>query len=295
MASLALWALAWVLVHHVTGHRTPQRKGKLALSLAAGISLIAGVALLPSGLHLQKVVARLLMPAGLLWLLGLALLGFALRQGARRPALAVGLFWAAFWALSCPRLSHLALRSLEAPFLRTNPFEGPPLEAVAVLGGGTAPFPSRLGPSGDRVVLAAQLLHAGRTQQVVVTGSSISGIGPHRSLARETADVLERLAVSTSSIVRLEGDRNTSEEIAALKTWWDAQEAPGPLGLITSAWHLPRALHLARRAGLEVEPLPADLRSRELGWGLLDVLPDAEALFVMHRAAWEYLGRAVGR
>ena len=52
---------------------------------------------------------------------------------------------------------------------------------------------------------------------------------------------------------------------------------------------------IARRSGLDAEPIPADFRGAT-GWdGLNSVIPDAAGFRNIQRACWEYLGAAVGR
>ncbi|NJK89436.1 MAG: DUF218 domain-containing protein, partial [Myxococcales bacterium] len=91
--------------------------------------------------------------------------------------------------------------------------------------------------------------------------------------------------------------RNTSpQEIAAIAAWVKTATAVRSLGLLTSAWHLPRAMALAEREGLEVVAIAADVQfEASVGESILDYLPHGPAFQLVHRAAWETLGRAVGR
>jgi uncharacterized SAM-binding protein YcdF (DUF218 family) len=94
--------------------------------------------------------------------------------------------------------------------------------------------------------------------------------------------------------VRLPGAHTTSEEIPALaeevrRRGWSR------LGLITSAWHMPRSLRLTAAAGLEVTPLAADFRSGEAQATLVELLPSAAGASYVRLAAWEGLGMLLGR
>jgi uncharacterized SAM-binding protein YcdF (DUF218 family) len=66
--------------------------------------------------------------------------------------------------------------------------------------------------------------------------------------------------------------------------------------LVTSAAHMPRAVGVFRKAGLEVSPSPADFLT---GWAQPDlpfrILPDPEALNQSNIALHEYVGSAIYR
>ena len=115
----------------------------------------------------------------------------------------------------------------------------------------------QLGMSGDRVLLAARLWHAGKTQFLVASGCS-------------------------------------RDEVAAYRTL-QARFGWRRMGLISSAWHLPRAMGLAGRAGLPVTPLGADWRGRRHPLQVRTLVPQAEGFIYVHWACWEHLGRWVGR
>ena len=274
-----------------------RRRTRIALGAAIGaFTLIAVVlALSRMGFGEQKVLARLIMPAGLLWLALFAAAVTALRLGHRRGAAAAfGLFVAYSIAGSVP-LGRALVRRLERAI--------PPapanarFEAVFVLGGGTqlgrggAP---QLGPAGDRVRLAAALWHQGRTPLLVASGRSPPpyGLG---NLADHTVELWGQMGVPRDATLTL-GGRNTSEEVAAYAELARAQ-GWARTGLVTSAWHLPRAMAQAKRQGFEVTPLPADFRAGRPRRALhpVFVVPQRAGFELIEIAAWEYLGRWLGR
>jgi len=190
------------------------------------------------------------------------------------------------------------LAQIEAPYREIDPLQGPTLDAVVVLGGGTASVDGRprLDLAGDRVLLGAQLHRIGRTKRLVTTGSSIPALGPPRDLTDETAAIWRSLGVPEDAIVRLPEPKNTRQELDAVKAWVETSTSVQTIGLVTSAWHLGRALAQAERVGLEVQPLPADVRGgSEPGRNLQDYIPAGPGFEQVHRATWELLGRAVGR
>ena len=96
------------------------------------------------------------------------------------------------------------------------------------------------------------------------------------------------------AIIRI-GGQNTSEEISALRR---AVEEHGwnRVGLVTSSWHMPRAMRNARRHGVQAIPIPADFWSDgPPGPWQLALIPSADAMATTHRALLEFVGMAVGR
>ena len=259
---------------------------------AAGFAIGA---LLPGLFFASKWLGSLLMPSGLAWL---ALLVGTARMMARRArgrhALAAGLV--VFWVVSNGWFGALMLRHLEAPYRSSV---AGPFDAVAVLGGGTSTRPDgspQGSPSGDRILTAARLYHRGATPRLVTTGSAVEGLFTTEtfSLARQTAILLNELDVPASAIVEVAGPRNTKEELEALAVLV-RDRGWRRVGLVTSAWHLRRAMRHARRLGLELTPIGADFRGGRPLPNAIELLPSAEGMYRTRLALWELLGALAGR
>ncbi|MHB8902668.1 MAG: YdcF family protein, partial [Thermoguttaceae bacterium] len=67
------------------------------------------------------------------------------------------------------------------------------------------------------------------------------------------------------------------------------------LGLVTSAWHMKRALRLARVNGLSLQPLPADFRGTAIEWAPRDFNPTGSGFLKSELACKEILAGLVGR
>ena len=104
----------------------------------------------------------------------------------------------------------------------------------------------------------------------------------------------EGCCLADEAILTLSQPRNTREEVAAYR---ELVERRGwqRVGLITSGFHLRRAMRLADAAGLEVVALPAESRGPPAWEGLMSVIPSGAGFYRVHRASWEVLGAAVGR
>lgn len=166
---------------------------------------------------------------------------------------------------------------------------------VVVLGGGHRDSPqlaavNRLSASSrSRLTEGLRLLSVLPAAKLVVTG----GGAPHRpSHADVQAEAAVSLGVSADRIMRLDAPRDTEEEGVALSELLGEE----PFALVTSAWHLRRAVALMRHHGLQPIPVPCDYITRPaqpLTW--TDFLWDTESLGRSTWAVYERLGFAWAR
>ncbi len=277
--------------------RWPRRRLALAAMVPLALCALAAVTA-PEPYQIRKLLGTLIMPTGLVWI-ALAAFGWTLAEsGHRRPAAIVVGLWIAFGIAGNVWVGQRLLNRLEAPFVAINPFAQDALDAVVVLGGGVSYHePSdtvSLGASGARAVLAARLYHAGITELLVASGPVRTRGSMILDYPERTAELWQQLAVPPEAIIRLRGPRTTSEEIAALAPM-TGRAGWRRLGLITSAFHMRRALALCDRHGLEVVPLPAHFAGGTLMFEPRYLIPQGEGFESVETAAWELAGAALGQ
>ena len=89
---------------------------------------------------------------------------------------------------------------------------------------------------------------------------SLSGsFEPGNDPSEQTRMIWNAIGIPDENIFEVAG-QNTFSELSSLRDhpqWWKDSRC----GLVTSAFHLPRAMKLAEQAGIKVEPLAADYRS----------------------------------
>ena len=279
------------------------RERHTVLCVLFGACVLAGVglwALWPGRFYVEKSLTRLAMPTGLVWLGLLVACGAALgRRAWGIAALLVGVT-AAFTAAGNPVVADRLVRYVEGEYVALDPLDAGTFDAVAVLGGGVSlnrhdrPMANE---HGDRAVLAARLYHAGRTPVLVAAGTA-----PETSACPGPGEITRTLfgemGIPERDVILAEGE-NTSREIASLKTLCE-EHGWRRLGLITSGFHLPRAMRLAADAGLtgkagaETVPLPADLGGR-LSETAPQWIPESAALATTDRCCKELLAGLVAR
>ncbi|MDB5486391.1 MAG: hypothetical protein JWQ58_106 [Reyranella sp.] len=202
-----------------------------------------------------KILANMMLPPAslaigvVLWLL-MRLVGWR-----RLAAVTLGLAVFQTLILSFPPVSGLLIRQLEAK-ARVLVAGNQPCcyEALVVLGGGIAPaappytMEPELTDASDRIWLAARMFHAGAAPKIIVSGGSFieQQGGPATTEAEAMRRFLLDLGVPNDVIVSEGKALNTIENIRNVR---DLVKG-GRVAIITSAFHIPRAAKLAKRAGL---------------------------------------------
>jgi len=247
------------------------------------------------GLDLQRLLTALVMPLPLG--LGLAVLGLLLRGAgvARRAAtLALLAGLGAIWIAATPQVAYRLMAGLEAAYPPAAAADCGKADAIVVLGGAVRPltdgdFAPRLHRGSDRVWQAARLYRAGCAPRVVVSAGGLVKPPLRAPETEAIATLLVDLGVPRSALL-LEADSRTTQDNAAF-----SRALLAPLGidrvlLVTSAWHLRRAVPSFERAGFAVIPAGADYRALDPPAGIERWLPDPGALDATHLAVKEYLG-----
>lgn len=267
--------------------------------LLAALALLAGVGaalMIPSPTILQKLANRVVMPCGIVWFGLLGVLLYAVKQSQWRTASLLGIVFAIYTVLGNDWISHRLAARLEAPYAQVQPLEAGHFDAVFVLGGSTGTTPagiSQLDWGGDRVMLAARMFEHGQIDYLITTGQRIEGLHMlGRDPSVETAEIWQDLGIPESKILMLDG-RNTREEMAGIRAL-QAEHGWQRIGVITSASHLPRALRLAEKEGLQLEPLPANFEGNETPWTELSLVADSASMYTNHKILKEYLASALG-
>jgi uncharacterized SAM-binding protein YcdF (DUF218 family) len=243
---------------------------------------------------IAKVLGALVVPSRIA--LFLVLLGVAVAVLRPRRRLGVGLAAAGgvlLLVFSLPVVAGLLAAPLESRWAPYEAADGPDAPRwIAVLGGGAGggealPPTSRLTQgSVARMVEGLRVARRLDGARVVVSGGSVEELW---STAAAMRDAMVELGLEPGRVRVVDGARTTAEEVAGLAALVGGEE----LVLVTAALHMPRAVYLAERAGLEVVPAPCDFQvwgrvRRGPWWGRW--LPGAAALELTDDVAHERLG-----
>ena len=213
---------------------------------------------------LSKTVGYLLLPTN--FLIGLGLLGVVMlatrcaRAGRRLVVLSIlGLSIAGF-----SPLGNWLLYPLEQRFPAWDDAHGAP-DGIIVLGGSIDPDLSEahggavVRSAADRILAAAALARRFPDARVIFSGGSANLIGNDAREADYAATLFESLGIAKARLMMERGSRNTQENAEFSKALATPKSGERWL-LVTSAFHMPRAIGLFRKAGFTVEACPVDWR-----------------------------------
>jgi uncharacterized SAM-binding protein YcdF (DUF218 family) len=275
----------------------------------AFLSLLTPVLAVSAGFYLdgrsvaEKVATSLFMPLGVVFFLLIGFGLFAIRNARWSLGLGLLLLGCFVWAITSPLLSSWIFDQIESQVESKLPNADNPLDYAVVLGGGTGLTPDlrpQLNGAGDRISLAVRLFHAGAVRNIIVTGTALPGTvhpeseeDPMMNPAFQAKKLLVESNVNEASIFMISGI-NTSEEMKSLKSkpeFWEGKRC----GLITSAFHMPRAIRLAKSQGLDLIPVAADYRANRSKFTMIELMPNSQATGNFELAIKEYLGSLIGR
>ena len=168
----------------------------------------------------------------------------------------------------------------------------PKADAIVALGGGMTKAPDMIFPdmsdAADRVWHAARLWKKGKAPVIILSGTSEN---------ESSKPLLLDLGIPESAIVVDNESRNTYENSRfterLIKEKNPANATPSVL-VVTSAWHLPRAMGNFSKTNLKAFPAPADfkvstLRGNADWWDF--VLPSADSLLFSNAMVKEWIGK----
>jgi uncharacterized SAM-binding protein YcdF (DUF218 family) len=245
--------------------------------------------------YAAKIVWALLQPSGLLLLaIGAAL--WSLSRGRLAVARTMASIALGLALAGLSPIPNLLLLPLELRFARADLTAGP-VTGLIILGGGEdgeiAAYwhTHALNEGGERITEGVALSRTLPQARVVFSGGTgllVPGAG---SEGAATRDMLISMGVAPERLLIEDRSRDTWENAVYSKAL--VLPRPGERWLlITSGWHMPRAMGVFRRAGFAVEPWPVDYRTS--GWRSVfwPAASPADGLRRLEVVTKEYVGLA---
>lgn len=246
---------------------------------------------------LSKTVALLLLPSNFLILCALAGIVLLMTRWRRFGAwVAAGSLVVMVLVAYLP-IGAVLLSALESRFPRWQG-EGAP-DGIIVLGGAIDPVASSVYGStmvtsdAGRLLAMAKLARRYPQARIVYTSGDASALGGSLAEAPFVPPLLDDLGLPRERVLLETKARNTYENAIFTKAL--VQPKPGERWLVvTSAYHMPRAIGAFRQAGFSVEAYPAN-------WRVLPGLSDgivrqlSTGLAILDLAVHEWIGLIVYR
>ncbi|MEO1617008.1 MAG: YdcF family protein [Planctomycetota bacterium] len=253
----------------------------------------------------DRAITDFAMPVGLIWLGSFAATLMSLLRGHRATACLCFAVWVFIGVAFSTPIGKSFLRTVEiqADQPPLNQLEEP--VDVVVLLGGYADI-NRLGTielsiDGQRLFLTAQLWHSGKTKAIVCTGTAHFG---EYHPSRVGTELLTSVGVPSEAIFQVAGV-NTSKEMENLKSFFESPPPelverigakPTRIALVTSAYHMARAMRLAEQQELDLIPIACQFAgTAEPTTNPRDLIPSAIAGDKFARATKEWIAWMVGR
>jgi uncharacterized SAM-binding protein YcdF (DUF218 family) len=232
---------------------------------------------------LRKLIEALLLPIGICALLTIA--GVIFR---RRWMAIAGV--AALCAFSMQVFARRMLQPLERVYAPKTVAAAPNADAIVVLSGavlrGTAAPGVQWGESSNRFFTGIDLALAGKAKVIVISAGAIPAEGAVLQQVAIRDGIPPDRIIVTRRVLTTEDEARAVSEIPDIHS----------ILLVTSAFHMPRAVLLFRARGLDVSPFPTDERVlSRLGVSSSQLIPGSGALRDSEDAMREYYGLALYR
>jgi len=194
-------------------------------------------------------------------------------------------------------LGNALILPLEQRFPPWDAARGAP-DGIVVLGGSISPEVSAarnvvaLNEAAERVIVVAELARRYPVARIIFSGGNGALISGPGTEAEAALRLFESFGIAPARVIAEDRSRNTVENAVFSRQL--AMPKPGERWLlVTSAYHLPRAVGVFRQAGFPVEPHPVDWRTRGPQDALRTFSIASEGLARTDTAVREWVGLAV--
>lgn len=238
-------------------------------------------------LYLHKLLPLLLSPIVVVILLA----AWGAWRKRRGPVLLALLL---LYLASMPIVAKSLVRLAEDSAVRQPASSQPQADAIVVLSGMLKTVASSDGTTTewgdfDRFLGGVELYLAARANRLIFTAGALPWQPKAVPEGIYLKQFAERMGIPPSVIEVSDLAGNTEQEARAVRRLMPAVR-PSIL-LVTSAFHMPRAVHTFRYAGFEVHPYPVDFLTSVAEHTPMDYLPSAHDLRLTDIAIREWIGR----
>ena len=232
------------------------------------------------GQLLARIFEQLILPPGLFLVL-LCLSFLLIRKRPLQGKFLLSTVMIAFYLLSTPYFAGLLISQVETyPALDANSPGNPTVGAIVVLSGDLAINASEYGSDDSVGMYTLQRTRYGaflqrKTGLPILVSGGLLPRGASSSLARVMAENLQQ-DFQAGEIWLEDKSLSTAENAFNSKTLL-AQKQIDTVFLVTQAWHMPRAVAIFKKAGLNVIPAPTAFAGKR-PFDLNNMLPSAGAM-----------------
>ena len=231
---------------------------------------------------LSKIIDFILLPIS--WILALACMAL-FSKNVKRKKIATCCFIGILLLASNTFLVNTLFSAYEMPQTAAKGH----YSVAIILGGGmirsNQEDTSRInvGESADRFIQPALLFKQGKVDKILITGGNTSIGNLKIDQSNETAQVkrlLIALGIPKEKIFTETQARNTHENAVNSKRMIDSLHLKGPFLLVSSAFHMRRAMACFTKSGIACTPYVVDSKKKDTQLGVLEcIIPSEKELF----------------
>lgn len=244
---------------------------------------------------LKVIYNTFFVPPGIFLILLLALTARLYRRQ-RQNAVILCIITILFYLCTIPAAADPVIHSLEARYSPPASFSG---DVIVLLGGGATMDTPNIdghghlsGSAANRLLTAAQLYHKYHLPILASGGKVLETTGTEAEISRT---ILLGLGVPADKIIVENQSLNTTQNAEYSKKLLDSHGLNQPI-LVTSAFHMSRAVLQFQKAGVTVTPWPTDYQANVhslVSW--FDFVPSSSAMTNIALSIKEYIGLAAIR
>ena len=227
------------------------------------------------GFILKKILSAILMPLSLGLFLGIIGLWFLYKENIKKAKLFLTISFILISIISYVPFSNFLISPLETKYQKLEKIPQN-VEYILLLGGDME----------NRAWEVLRLYNKIQNVKIITSGYAGSSKIPE---AIKTAKILEDIGICRDNIIIHSKPKDTKEEAIKIKQVLGEK----PFILITSAYHMPRAIALFKKEGLNPIPAPTDFKVKDSNKALS--LPNGSNLKKTEIAWHEYLGLLWGK
>jgi uncharacterized SAM-binding protein YcdF (DUF218 family) len=227
---------------------------------------------------LKKLITHFILPPGLLVIVFVLLGILTKRKLAKLIAFSFALF---VYLLSIEPIKDVLYKPLEEAYPVPSKPEG---DAIVILGGG-AYNTGILKEDSTKRLLTGFVLHKQTNLPIILSGGASIGALPEAEVMK---GLLLTLGVDKGKIHTDVNSKDTEENAQEVKKLCERLRCRRVV-LVSSAYHMRRAVLSFQKVGLEVVPYPTDFK-RDMRYNLYSLLPKMGVFADSYKALREYLG-----
>lgn len=239
---------------------------------------------------ISKLVSALIMPVSLICITFIASFFF---KGKRKLLQGLAVFLLLLF--SNPFLANVVMRWWEVPAIRIDSISKPYAAGVVLCGvTNTRQKPDdrvHFLKGADRIVHAVQLYKDGKIRKILITGGSGELLHPEEDESQDLYQFAIMCGVRKKDILLENQSRNTHQNAQLSKKKLEEEKIGGKVLLITSAFHMRRAMGCFAKEGVPVDVFSTDFNSSKIEFSPIDsIVPNVSAISTWTVLFKEWIG-----